>query len=196
MNQKINSRKNAKPGTKTGRKINGGIPGLQPSFPGQVVKQFKLESLPLLVTTTVTTGVIATAYSVQAANVQNFATRFGVLFEEYRIVRASFSLKCFSSTNPGLFTHWVDEKQVAAPTSAEALQKSMKSFSCASPSPHVIKWAAKDPLDLQYTDIGTTNVIPVTYKIYTDNANFGSSVVATAYGQITCDLIVQFRGYN
>jgi len=169
---------------------------LRPSFPGQVVKQFKLEAIPGLLQTTVATGVIAGSIPVTASIIPNFATRFGALFEEYRIVKVKSMLKCFSSTNPGLFVHWFDEKQSGAPTSAEALQKSMKTFSASSPSPHTIMWTASDPLDLEFTDIGTLSVNPVSYKVYTDNANFGSSIVSTAYGQITMNITLQFRGYN
>ncbi len=172
------------------------MPKLTAAYPGQVVKAFKLEAAPLTVSTTVTTGVIASVYAVKASNIANFATRFGVLFEEYRIVRARFHVRNFSSTNPGLFVHWVDEKQTGNPTSAEALQKSMKSFSASSPSPHTITWTSNDPLDLQYIDIGTTSTELCTYKIYTDNTFFGSSTVATAYATIVPEFWVQFRGYN
>ena len=180
--------------TKANKNIK--IPALLPAYPGQVVKSFVLEGTPILLTTTVTTGLIAVSTTTAAlTSVQNFATRFGALFEEYRVVRVKYSIRCFSSTNPGLFTHWIDEKQSAAPTSAEALQKSNKSFSCASPSPHVLTWTANDPLDLQYQDIGS-GANSAYYKIYTDTANFGSSATATAYGQIVPTYYIQFRGYN
>lgn len=167
-----------------------------PAYNGQVVKMFKLEATPQTVSTTVTTGVIAQVFAVKASNIANFATRFGALFEEYRIVKAKFSVKCFSSTNPGLLVHWVDEKQTANPTSAEALQKTVKSFSASSPSPHVLTWVSNDPLDLQFIDIGTLTTELCTYKLYTDTAFFGSSIVATAYATIFVEFWVQFRGYN
>jgi hypothetical protein len=156
----------------------------------------KFEGTPILCNTVVTTGVIAVTLQLVATSIANFATRVGALFEEYRLVRVKFTTRCFSSTNPGLFTHWIDEKQSAAPTSAEAQQKSDKQFPCSSPSPHTLIWTAHDPLDLEFTDIGTTNVNPCTYKLYSDNANFGSSTVVTAYAQITSTIWVQFRGYN
>lgn len=186
--------------TRTIKRVNNNpstrMPSLIPAFPGQVVKMFKLEATPLNISTTVTTGVIAQVFAVKASNIANFATRFGVLFEEYRIVRAKFTVKNYASTNPGLFVHWVDEKQTTNPTSAEALQKSLKSFSASSPSPHVITWTSNDPLDLQYIDIGTTATELATYKIYTDNAFFGSSIVATAYACVVPEFWIQFRGYN
>lgn len=172
------------------------ITALLPAYPGQVVKQFKVEASPLLLTTTVTTGVIAQVYAVKANNIANFATRFGVLFEEYRIVKARFTVKCFASTNTGLFVNWVDEKQTGNPTSTEALQKSLKAFACSSPSPHVLTWTANDPLDLQYIDIATITTELATFKIYTDATFFGSSIIATPYAQVFPEFWVQFRGYN
>jgi hypothetical protein len=160
------------------------------------VKQFKVPLIPILTNTTVTTGVINTTYPLQAADLQNFATRFGALFEEYRIVKVKYSYKPFSVTNPGLLVHWIDEKQAAAPTSAEALQKSNKQFAASNQSPHTLVWVSNDPLDLQYIDIGTTNTVLCSYKVYSDNANFGSSIVVTSYGVITGDAWVQFRGLN
>lgn len=56
-------------------------------------------------------------------------------------------------------------------------------------------WTAHDPLDLQYTDINITNVIPVNYKVYGDAPNFGLAVT-TPYGQLCAEVWVQFRGLN
>jgi hypothetical protein len=166
------------------------------AYPTQNTNQLVIPGAQLTVSTTVTTGVIATALTVSAGNISNFTARFGSLYEEYRIVRVKFMFKCFSSTNPGLLTHWVDEKQSAAPTLAEAAVKSKLQFSASSPSPHVLTWTAQDPLDLQYIDIGTTNVTVCTYKVYSDNAAYGSSIVATAYGTIVPTYYIQFRGLN
>ncbi len=180
------------------KKPKGGvkIPPLLPAYPGQVVDKLVITCTPSLLSTTVTTGVIAGTFLVRSSVIANFATRFGATFEEYRIVRARFVLRTFSSTNPGLFTHWIDEKDVTnPPTLAEAQQKSDRRFSCASPSPHVLTWTASDPLDLQYLDMATTTSVAC-YKIYTDNANFGSSAVATPYAEITASYWIQFRGWN
>lgn len=152
---------------------------------------------PILLTSTVTTGVISTILPIRASQIFNFAARFGTTFEEYRIVRAQIKIQNFSSTNSGVFTHWIDEKDfVTAPTAAEAQQKSDRRFSCASPSPHSLEWRARDPLDLQYIDIGTSSTILAAYKIYTDSPNFGSSPVVTPYAEITGKFWIQFRGWN
>jgi hypothetical protein len=48
-------------------------------------------------------------------------------------------------------------------------------------------------LDLEYTAI-TSSVTPVTFKTYTNNANFGSSIVATDYCEVEGAVRFQFRG--
>ncbi len=149
-----------------------------------------------MVSTTVTTGAIASYYDVRASNVGGWTDRFTATFVEYRIVKARFHTRCFSSTNPGLLVTWFDEKNTTTvPLLAEAQQKMVSAFSASDVTkPHTMKWCAQDPLDLQYTTIATTNVVPVTYKVFTNNANFGASTVATPYLEIVPEFLVQFRG--
>ncbi len=166
-----------------------------PSFPGQHTFEGWFQASPTVVSTTVTTGVISTDYDVNAAAIVNWNTRFQVTFREYRIIRARFRTRNFSTVNPGVFATWFDEKSTATPTSNEAQDKATKLFSCADViGNHSLEWTAHDPLDLQYTISTTTNVTPVSFKIYTNNANFGSSIVATQYADILPEFYVQFRG--
>jgi len=144
--------------------------------------------------TTVTTGLIAIAYNVNIGNVIGFATRFGSTFVEYRIVRARINIQMFSSTNPGVLRVWWDEKSNATPTEVEAEERATGSLSCSATDKVLTsKWVCADPLDLQYQAIATT-FTPVTFKFYTDNANFGSSIVATDYLEISGEFQFQFRG--
>jgi hypothetical protein len=192
MSQRSNTPQRRKPLVKKNRSF----PLLKniPAYRGQVVEDFHISLAPIVVTTTVATGQIANVYAVTAAAIPTFATRFASLFEEYRIVKVRFVVKNFSTINPGLFTHWFDEKNATAPTAAEALRINLKTFSACSPSPHSLTWVARDPLDLQYTDCSSLLTNPVSYKLYTDNAVFGSSIVATAYAQVTASILIQFRG--
>lgn len=167
-----------------------------PSYPRQHLWEGWFEATPQLLTTTVTSGLIANAFNVTANSIGNFATRFGATFDEYRIIGVKMQARCFSSTNPGLMVAWFDEKDGAAPTLAEAQQKMVTAFSASDVrGKHQIKWHARDPVDLEYTVISTiVTPIPVTYKIYTNTANFGSSAVATPYIELVPQLRVQFRG--
>jgi hypothetical protein len=195
MSQRSNATPRSKPSRKN-RQNGFMLPKNIPAYPGQVCKQFDIPLTPVLATSVVTTGLVSVRMDVFANLISNFTTRFGSLFEEYRIVKVLVSWKNFSSTNNGLITHWIDEKDNSAPTLAEAQQKSDKQFSASSPSPHTISWVARDPLDLQYTDISTVATTVCTYKAYSNAANFGTSIVATPYGQVTGRIWIQFRGLN
>jgi hypothetical protein len=164
------------------------------TYPNQVVWETWLPALPRKLTTTVTSGVIANAYLVQASAINDFATRFGATFVEYRIIRAKFALRFFSSTNPGIISIWFDEQSNAAPTLLEAEERAIDTLSASSIDTRpVFRWTCADPLDLQYASTAGGRV-PVTFKVYTNNANFGSSVVATDYCEVVPHLQFQFRG--
>jgi hypothetical protein len=164
------------------------------SYPKQVVWQTWLPALPVKIRTTVTTGLIASTYFVQSGTIQSFATRFGSTFVEYRIIRARFRIRFFSSTNPGIVQFWIDEKVFASATLAEAQERATHSLSAsATDLQTVVKWVSADPLDLQYLPIATATTL-ASLKFYSDNANFGSSIVATDYFEIVPEFEIQFRG--
>lgn len=164
------------------------------TYPKQVVWQTWLPALPVKATTTVATGGISGLYQISPAAIQSFATRFGSTFVEYRIIRARFRIRFFSSTNPGVVQFFMDEKVGAVPTLAEAQERYTLSLSASSTDTEpVLKWVSADPLDLQYQPIGTTT--PLAYfKYFTNNANFGSSIVALDYFEISPEFEFQFRG--
>jgi len=196
-NKRNQTRKTRGPAAKTARKQSKEKNlelQLIKSYPNQVTWQVKLPATPIKLTTTVTTGIVANSLNVSILGLNNFATRFGATFVEYRIVRAQFVIRFFSSTNPGIIQFWIDEKSASAPTSTEALERFVMSASAAQIDKACqLKWVCSDPLDLQYTAIGTSYT-PATFKSYTNNTQFGSSIVATDYAEIIPHFTLQFRG--
>lgn len=172
---------------------------LLPAFPGQVTFQCPLIVGGGAVLTTVTTGVAAVALAISAGEVNGWAARFGSTFEEFRITRCTTRLRMFSSTNPGVLTCWYDEKNTGAPTlnESESKPRLVDTFPCSSVDQvHKITWVPSDPLDLQYTATSTTSVVPVTFKVYTNAADWGAPIVATQVAHIDQEYIVQFRGMH
>jgi hypothetical protein len=166
------------------------------SYPGQQVVKLKLTGVPNLVSTTVTTGVIAATYQVQAADITNFATRFGNAFDEYRILGCDINVRPVNSAS-GVSAMFFDEKSQAAPTLADASERTLSlhtNSNASSQSVIVHRWRARDLLDLEYTAISTTTVIPVTFKIYTDTANYAAPIVVTAVWLVEPSLYIEFRG--
>lgn len=170
---------------------------LRPAFRGQVCMSMKIEGTPVLFANASTTGLVNPVCLVNTSSISNFATRFGALFEEYRFVKASFSVRLFSSTATGLLVSWVDEKVFSAPTLAESRTKSnTKDMLNASAVDKSIKliWTPHDNRDLQYTDIGTSTSFAA-FKIYSDSPNYGiNSTFSTNIGEIFPVFTVQFRG--
>jgi len=164
------------------------------SYPKQAVWQVWLPVTPQKFTTTVTTGLIAGSIGTNIGFVQSFATRFGSTFVEYRIIKAVFRIRFFSSTNPGIVQFWLDEKSTGTPTLNEALERAtVTSNASAIDRIPELRWVCADPLDLQYTAIGTT-VTTLTFKVYSNNANFGSSIAASDYLEVIPEFCFQFRG--
>jgi len=165
------------------------------AYKGQQHTQLRLEGTPVLLPTTVTTGVIAFAYAVSSANVTGFATRFGSTFDEYRILGAEFRVTPVSAS-VGVSKMWFDEKNVANPTANEAQERTnvpLANTNAMSRSRMNLRWRARDLLDLQYTPIGTVGQ-PATFKVYTDLAQWGAPVAATNLWLIEPVFTFEFRG--
>lgn len=164
------------------------------SYPRQIHWDTWMPMQPVTLSTTVTTGVIAAYYDLYVGNIPNYS-RFDSLFREYRFVEAKFETRCFSTSNSGLFAAFVDEKVATlAPTINEAIEKKIIDFPCSDVfGKHLIHWKATDLLDLEFTDTSVSTTIPVTFKLYTDNSSFGSSIVATPYCEIVPWCRIQFR---
>jgi len=165
-----------------------------PSFKGQQRVTLRLEGAPSLLNSTVTTGLIANTYQVGINNINGFAARFGSTFTEYRILAADFQISPLSASN-GVSKMWFDEKSSATPTINESMERTstmLTNTNAMSRSKTTMRWRARDLLDLQYTAIGTT-VIPVNFKIYTDNSDYGAPIAVAPIWLIEPTFTVEFR---
>lgn len=168
------------------------------SYPTQPLTTLVVPSLPSKISTP--GGGVALAVSYQAnapLNVPQWTTRFQTLFEEYRIIRLIARINLFSSTTPGtLVTYWDEKTPFTAPTLAAATERRARQVSNSSVTrPLVLKWKARDLLDLQYTPIASSST-PVSLCIYTDNAVLGAPTAATDIGTVDFEYHIQFRGYE
>jgi hypothetical protein len=148
-----------------------------------------------LVSTTVTTGVIANTYQMSTAGIESFAARFGSTFDEYRILRVDVRVRPVNAAS-GVSAMFFDEKSTSAPTLADAGEKTLSLFpntNSAQRTQIMMRWRARDLLDLQYTAIGAS-ATPVTFKIYTDTANFGAPAAVTPVWLVEPLFHFEFRG--
>jgi hypothetical protein len=146
----------------------------------------------------VAAGAVANAGAISATNVNNFATRFASLFDEYCIVGMALELRIQNVTagSVGFVLAFIDEKIATAPNAASLnVPRIDMMIGSESPSRYDINWIAHDYIDLQWTQTSTT-VIPLYLKIYASNANTLTSA-GTA-----CDILISgtlqfcFRGYS
>jgi hypothetical protein len=167
-----------------------------PYSPGTPMTTLKIDGASQKFTTTVTTGLIATSYAINLGNMPNFATRFGVVFDEARILEARFKFRPCSSTTPGMCNTWVEPISNSAPTAAFAASNKVVSFSMGSNDR--VKTLIYRPSDFQYMEFvqaSTTSTTVGYLNIYTDNANYASPIAVTDAFVLRAEYIVQFRGY-
>jgi hypothetical protein len=149
-------------------------------------------------TTTVTTGVISSTTALNAAIIANFASRFG-LFDEYLIESALLRFDCCSSSNPGIFNVWCEPESGAtsAPAATDAKNNKTLTFSCGDNSKtHVLRFNPHNPNTQIWTPITTVTQTCGNLKVYTNNADFGSTTVATDYVVVTGVMNLAFRGFG
>jgi len=167
-----------------------------PAYAGQVSWRVRIPASTTKLTTTVTSGIVAQAVSIQASDILGFNARFQSTFDEYRIVGADVEIIPLAVSS-GSMNFWFDEKSTATPTQNEAVERTCVHLpinSSDSRSHRFMRWRARDLLDLQYTAIGTLTVKPVTFKAYTDNTLFGASIIATDVYLVKPVLLFEFRG--
>jgi len=181
------------------RRANKFVPrtelGDGPAYAGQQHVRLRLEGTPALLTTTITTGVIASATQINIAGLTGFAARFGSTFDEYRILGADVRVTPVSASS-GVSKMWFDEKGSSAPTANEAQERTavpLANTNAMASSRKTMRWRARDLLDLQYAPIGTGGT-PVTFKVYTDLATWGAPIAATNIWLVEPVYIFEFRG--
>ncbi len=187
-------------------KKKGGQPSIPrtlsdgPAYSGQYKARMTLPGIPFLLSTTVTTGVIASVTNLQVYEnggfgVQGFTTRFGSTFDEYRILGANVKVRPVSAST-GVSVMSFDEKSSSAPTANSAMERvglRLPNTNANNKSCVVMRWRARDLLDLQYTAIGTL-VTPCYFKVYTDLATWGAPAAVTPLWLVEPEFLVEFRG--
>ncbi len=164
------------------------------AYAGQQRSILRLPCTPSLLSTTVTTGVISAAIQIGSGQITGFTSRFGSTFDEFRILKCKVDIRSVTAST-GVSVMFFDEKSISAPTANESFERigSRCPNTNAKPNPKSMVWKARDLLDLQYTAIGGS-VTPVTFKVYTDTANWGAPSSVTALWIIEPTLTIEFRG--
>jgi hypothetical protein len=158
----------------------------------------KLDIPMVAVQTSIVAGNMATSYPMNLTLIKDFATRFGALFDEYAIVGADFEVRMSNVVNPqGIAYGLIDEKTSAVPNASAAnssrLDMAVNNYDTS--NHYHIQWKARDYLDLEWQDIGTTYT-PAWLKFYASTAETGTNASTTANILITGTFAYCFRGYK
>lgn len=146
---------------------------------------------------TLVAGAVATSIPIDKTLVNAFVSRFGVTFQEYRILGAKFVVR--ANTNPqsnmaSVLAVYVDEKNSAAPTSSTAQDHPrIEVASNYTGKVQYLAWRVHDLLDLDWTQI-TTTVTPAYLKAFSDTATFGSTGGAVTSHVISGAVRFHFKG--
>jgi hypothetical protein len=165
-------------------------------YPGQPIAEHLVQGVYGVLSTTVTSGQIALTLALAQANfLQSFSTRFAG-YELFRIVQVTAKIRCFSSVNPGILVMWFDEDNSATATNALAVNAMALKFPASSVEKiHQLTYTPHDPAQQTFTTVAAGNPTIGYFKLYTDNTNYGASIVATQYLHLELDCVVQFRGF-
>jgi len=150
------------------------------------------------ITTVVTSGLIAYTAALNVGLVNSFAARFGTSFDEYMILSLTVRINTCSSNLPGLLNVWIENQSGATGTPAATDAKSNKTLTFSAGSNEKTWSLSFNPRNTatQTWNLPSNTTASIgNLKIYTNNADFGSSVVATDYAVITGTMRVAFRGF-
>ncbi len=142
-------------------------------------------------------GALGANFNVSSSLINNFATRFGALFNEYAIVGARLELRVTNVVNPaGLYIVSLDEISSSVPTTTILDQPHIEKLITAAedPSAAIIEWKAHDFFDETWTAVGS-NPVPFTLKFYASSST-GTTVTTTADILVSGALAMCFRGYK
>jgi len=194
------------PGTYSQDVIRSQLLGTGPSILGgepQQITTISVPSLPILLTTTVTSGLIQSVTKLDpTVQVEDWATRFAADYEEFRILGARVSIMpcngnttSASASGTGISAYWIDEKYSNAPSYLEVTGKSVNWISNVGARPfRNILWIPNDILDMGFTSSGSSVTNAAYFKLYTDNSHLNAPATPASLFVLQIHFLLEFRG--
>lgn len=168
------------------------------SFRGQPMSTLVIKSGPVVLSTTAGTGLVSYVQPIDVvADVPSWASRFESLFQEYRLVKVVSVVTALSNTT-GLGHAWYNEVNASPPTFPESTEQGVNRFPLSvnsSKSFHRFVWKPRTINDMVFSSTAVS-FVPASFKFFTNNANYGSSLTALQVVICEYEYTVQFRGYS
>lgn len=155
---------------------------------------FKVPAGTAILSTTVTTGVIAGEAAFGLNSVTGSSARYGALFDEYRVISVSVEVVPMDINAGSTMFFWC-EKTLGTPTQLEAVERDGALIPNHEQRPRnlTFRWNTRDFTDASW-QLTSANSSPVFFYTYTDTANYGSPAVVTKLWLLRPTLTIQFRG--
>jgi hypothetical protein len=165
----------------------------QPSYAGAPDYSVVVPCAPFTITTAVTTGVAQGIVTISNSLVANYS-RFSNLFDEARIVSASFELIPLG-INTGVTAFFFSEVNLGTPTLLEAEERRARLLKNNEQSLTNVKmsWTNSDFTDASWS-VSTSSPGYAYFCYYTDNANYGSPATVQSIYIVRASYKMQFRG--
>jgi len=181
-------------GTKSSRDVMVERLTSGPSYLGNKLITLKLPGAQQILTNTVTTGLLATSYSINPPGaITGWSARFASTFDEWRLERMSFEIIPVG-LNVGVTAFFFSENSISVTlTEANERPASWIKNNEQKPKNLIMKWVNQDYTDASFRNV-TTNFNLAYFYAYTDASNLGSPIVATNLFIIRPIYTIQFRG--
>jgi len=166
------------------------------TYPGQRHVTLKLPGAPVLLTTTVTSGVISNRLILDpTSQVTGWATRFGSTFDEYVVKAVRVRIRPINTAS-GVTRFWFDDDSTApsANSASERIGQTLSNSQNNARSIVVMRYRTEDFVDLKYTNVANSPGSDYAFNVYTDAASWGSPVTVTPLWLIEPEFTVEFRG--
>lgn len=168
-----------------------------PSSRGQQRTTLDLPGAPVVVSSAITTGVLALQYPVSGAGVPSFVTRYQGIFQEFRIESARFEVIPLSPTQFGSAMVWWEENtNVPTLTEAQTRTGEFIPVNGAAASKFSYQWNSRDFTEESWVPIDATNAAYVfaQFTMYSNTPNYGNSAAGYQTFCVRPVFRVAFRG--
>jgi hypothetical protein len=158
---------------------------------------FNIPCDPVVLTTTVTTGVIANAYAPDIGDTPMFSSRFAAIFQYYLILKITLDVIPIAVSTGVAVCYWGKDSGVPTANSAsETYPSQLISLNSSIEQGFRTEWVPTDIEHLEWISTGDSVDPTGYYKTYTSAAAYGSTIVATPVLVIKPTLTVAFRDYH
>jgi hypothetical protein len=167
-------------------------------YSGQQNVKLLIVGSPFLLSTTVTSGLIASATVLDAQSlITNFATRFNNCFAEYRAIRYTFRLRPLTVSTGVSRVFFAPVTPPALIDAQERNGRYLANTSADTKSDTQFTYIPRDTSELAFnqTNAGPSGILQY-FCVYTNGANFGAPVTVVPLWFIQPEILVEFRGIN